>query len=367
MKRYQWGRLRAGCGWPGWTIRLTTIAPISIWRCRKYLRKRSGFCCRMRRRCIRKQSGRASICTSPDIRTRARFESLCLGRCGRMRIVRANTRLVRGSTGGCEATPARAWAARVCRCVTDARPKPCSSNCRKFSRSERGGEALKQFSLFARFTHLIFGMPLHCQDEAPVATLERFDNAIFRITSADFETRADAAGGLMMPGIDLPARVSCNFRQQRPWLDADLVDAGAFVFELGIVFTGFHMLDKRAAVIDVQKLQSATDGENGEIAGKRLIDELEFDFVANVVRAVGLRMRSLVIAARVHVGSAHQEQAGSTVESQFLRHIARNRFETGRLDRLNVRRYLMRVTEWNQNTFGHPIHWCSACWDRGQT
>src|SRR3569833_1047595 len=113
-------------------------------------------------------------------------------------------------------------------------------------------------------------------------------------------------------------------------------------------------------MVDVENLQSSTDGKNGQIASKRLADEIEFHLVAGVVGAIGFGKRCLLIESRVHIGAAHQKQAGSSIQANRPCDVARNRLETRSLNRSDIRIKLMGMAVRDQNTLGHRIYRCSA-------
>ncbi len=105
-----------------------------------------------------------------------------------------------------------------------------------------------------------------------------------------------------------------GFIKQRPRLNDYVMSRLGGVFEFGIVPDRTEVLNQRAAVINIEQLQASANGQDRNILFDGLVEDVEFDGIAFIVGRIGFRLSCLVIALRVHVGTAHQQQAVHTIQ-----------------------------------------------------
>lgn len=114
-------------------------------------------------------------------------------------------------------------------------------------------------------------MPLHGENESLIGTLQSFDDAVAG-ARRDVEAGARLARGLVVPGVDAPAVCTRDSREQAARFDCDVVRGLGLIFETGPVQLGAQVLNERAAVINVQNLETTADGKQRQVAVKRLSD-----------------------------------------------------------------------------------------------
>ena len=92
---------------------------------------------------------------------------------------------------------------------------------------------LEEFELLGVALELIFGVPLHGENEALTGVLEGFDGAVVRIAGSDTEPGADFVCGLVVARVDAPAGDAAgNLSEHACGLDFDFMYSRAFVLRL---------------------------------------------------------------------------------------------------------------------------------------
>ena len=152
-------------------------------------------------------------------------------------------------------------------------------------------------------------MPLHGHDESPRRELHRFDQAVGCVSSHD-QAGTETVGRLMMRTLD-GGRLADDLRQQRPRLDADLgraeVTGGRLVADMADHVE--DMLDETAAEVDIQHLQTTTDGEHREIGVEGGGEQCQLAVISRPTHAGGGGVGRSAVAGGVDVPPTHQHQS----------------------------------------------------------
>ena len=121
------------------------------------------------------------------------------------------------------------------------------------------------------------------------------------------EPLADAVDGLMVTGVYLQLRLSEDLCKVAFRFQEDLMSRETFVFGLHVVAGQAEMLRQRAAVMNVQQLHAAADGENRNVGVESLVEKTPFDFIAFVVGWIYFGLGRLFVELGIDVGPAHQD------------------------------------------------------------
>jgi hypothetical protein len=167
-------------------------------------------------------------------------------------------------------------------------------------------------------------VPLDGDDEALVRFLDGFDGSVPGISRGYDQAFADSRRGLMVARVYLPFQLGPgDDGEVRAGDDIDRMSWMAQVFCPDLM--PFYVLDKRAALLHVEDLQSAAYAENGKIARQSVSDERALQFVADVVGFFGQRTWCFSVESRVDVNAAHEYKAVEAFET-----LAFNQFNLSR-------------------------------------
>src|SRR5260370_5764238 len=167
-------------------------------------------------------------------------------------------------------------------------------------------------------------VPLDADEQSGIAgPLDRFDNSVWSV-SRDVQILSWLRNGLVMRAVDGGLGAACNRSQtatgfQRGVVNRIFLGFGPDVFlamRRGSAGLGPEVLDERASQIDVEKLAPITDGQNGLLLGKGVLENGAISFVAQGVCGRGQTAIYGTIFAGIHVRLAAREYVGIKVCDQ---------------------------------------------------